>query len=112
MRAVVVVIADILGHEVFQMTLIQHNDVFKQIASAVADKNLSMRGMTGLYHRKHNRIDPDGVLARHNFNPYQGFVPICVPTPSRSSLHGKDRAILVVGQSFGEAQPWIYFFSA
>jgi hypothetical protein len=26
-----------------------------------------MRGMTGLYHRKHNRIEPDGVLARHSY---------------------------------------------
>jgi len=40
MSAVVVAVADILGHEAFQMTLVQLNDVFEQIAQAVADESL------------------------------------------------------------------------
>jgi len=44
---------------------------------SATNKSLSMRGMAGLYHRKHNRIEPDGVLARDRYKrsgrPYCGL---------------------------------------
>jgi len=38
MRPVLVVVADVLGHQSFQMALIQDDDMIKQIAAAVSDK--------------------------------------------------------------------------
>jgi hypothetical protein len=31
------------------------------------NKSPSIRGMARLYHRKEDRIGPDGILARHNY---------------------------------------------
>ena len=41
MRPVVVVVADVLGHEPFQMAFIEHDHMVEQIAAAVADEALS-----------------------------------------------------------------------
>jgi hypothetical protein len=35
---------------------------------SAANKSLSMRDMAGLYHRKRNRIERNGVLARDRLN--------------------------------------------
>ena len=48
MSSVVMIVVDIFPHETFQMTLIQHNDMFKQIASAVPTNRSAIPFCQGL----------------------------------------------------------------
>jgi hypothetical protein len=40
MRSVIVVIADVLRHQLLQVSFVEHNDVVEQVPSAVADPSL------------------------------------------------------------------------
>ena len=75
MRAVFVIVADIIGEQSFQMKFIQRNDVIQQVPSAVFDPTLRHAVLPGTLEGGPYRAD---IQSTNRCPDFQPIIPIPV----------------------------------
>jgi hypothetical protein len=75
MRSVVVVIANVFGHEPFQVAFIEHDYMIEQIAPARADESFGHAILPGALERGTDRLHVKGLCGFYNLG-VEGGVPI------------------------------------
>jgi len=67
MRPVVMVVADVLGHEALEMPLIEHDDMIEQVSAAVADEALGDAVLPGTAEVRSLWLDPKALDGTDDF---------------------------------------------
>ena len=90
MRPVLVVIANVLGHELFDVAFVEHDYMMEQIAPAGADESFAHAILPGALECGANRLHAKGLCGFYDLG-VEGGIPIKdqVASFAYGSYHGE-----------------------